>query len=399
MGYCRLFLSDDILDLFAEETSSLCKKKLLDTYGGDYKDTVLASYGKGNSLPYLFCSKGISKEDILAFIGIKVYMDLHPLADIKGYWNHGTKFINIGTVMSKNYFFLISKYFHFPDKDGSPGQENKKYESYLKVGPKNQINAYFTKLCKNFQKYYELGENINIDEFIQHFIGSKKPNNITKQNKERYKIHLLSDYNTNYVYNLFFDQGKNATDHQAAAKSTSLIENVVFRLLSCLNDKKKRNLFLDESYSSPNIMKKLAENVNFNTTVLNSKTKPKLADDLSMNEETESKNGNSDNSKNSKIFKNKGIEAFDYDFEIANSDRSMRRWYAKVIINGMDSCMINAKILYESKAGTKSNLPEFKEKICKQIFKMYREFEKKNNPNSEKNDVESKGPEKKKVKK
>ena len=397
LDYFRLFFTNEILEQFAMESYIFFKKKLADSYGGDFnefKETVLGSYGKGNSMPYLFVSRGISKEDILSYIGIKVYMDLHPLADVKSYWNSGTKFINIGTVMSKNYFFLISKAIHFPEKEGEI-KEGKNFDTNFKIGPKNQMNLYYSKLCKNYQQYYELGQNATIDESMQHFAGKKKSINLMRQKKESgFKIYLLSDSETGYLYNMYFDPGKNPNEAPPAHKNTNInvSENVVLKLISCLTDKKKRNLFFEEHYSSQNLMKKLNEIDTLSITILgpNSKTKTKTKN----NDENESKNGDliqttSDDSKNDKLLNNKGVEAFDYDLEILNSDRSSRKWYPKVIFFGVDASMINAKILYEFRTGKSISLYDFKEKVCKLIFKLYREYTKKNTPSDKKNNTQS----------
>lgn len=366
LGYFELFFSKEIQELFADESATFFRKKLIDSYGVDYKTTVLGSYGKGNNMPYLFVSKGISKEDILAYIAIRVYMDLHRLADIKSYWNSGTPYIKITNIMSKNYFFLIAKAFHFPEKEKDPNDTSectKNYDSNFKIGPKNQIILYYGKLCQNFQKYYELGDNITIDESTTHFNVKKKPNNSIKVSKQGYRIHLLSDSNTSYLYNMIFEQGKN-TDFQPTAQNSIINENVILKLLSCLSDKKKRNLFVDEYYSSPNLLKRLKEIEYLNTSVLSQNSKE---DDKSIN----SIKTNSD----SKSSKSKGNIPFDYDLEV-ESNRKTNAWYPKVIFFGVEACMINAKYLYEKKTGKSLSLTDFKEKVCKQIFNMYKEYNK-----------------------
>ena len=68
--------------------------------------------------PYLYVSRGIGKDDILAFIGIRIYMGLHKYTTIEDYWNNDILYKNIlKKIMPKNYYFLLSKVLHFPEKD------------------------------------------------------------------------------------------------------------------------------------------------------------------------------------------------------------------------------------------------------------------------------------------
>ena len=39
--------------------------------------------------PFLYVTKGISREDIIAFIGIRIYMGVHKLPSYNQYWDTG----------------------------------------------------------------------------------------------------------------------------------------------------------------------------------------------------------------------------------------------------------------------------------------------------------------------
>ena len=72
-------------------------------------------------------------------------------------------------------------------------------------------NRFFYKnSAKIFKNNYKLGSNITIDESLLHFTGR---NNMKfyipmKPHKWGFKIHLLCDSNTKYLYNMLFDQEK-----------------------------------------------------------------------------------------------------------------------------------------------------------------------------------------------
>ena len=71
-----------------------------------------------------------------------------------------------------------------------------------------------------------------------------------KPHKWGFKIHLLFDSNTNYLYNMLFDQGNEGKDSVIYENNPSIAQSIVLRLLACINDGKKRNIFFDGWYSS-----------------------------------------------------------------------------------------------------------------------------------------------------
>ena len=79
-----------------------------------------------------------------------------------------------------------------------------------------------------------------------------------KPHKCGFKIHLLCDSNTKYLYNMFFDSGKDGKDFVYYEDNKTIAESIVLRLLKPLNDGKKRNNFFDGWYSSINLLNKLS---------------------------------------------------------------------------------------------------------------------------------------------
>ena len=66
-----------------------------------------------------------------------------------------------------------------------------------------------------------------------------------KPYKWGFKINLLCDSDTNYLYNMILDPGRVGRDFIYYDENSTLAESVVLRLLSCLDDNKQRNLFFD----------------------------------------------------------------------------------------------------------------------------------------------------------
>ena len=94
-----------------------------------------------------------------------------------------------------------------------------------------------------------------------------------KPHKWGFKIHLLCDSDTHYLYNMIFDPGKYGKEFLYFDKNDSISESIVLQLLSCINDNKQRNLFFDGWYSSINLIEKLTKLGYLNTTVLRNNSK------------------------------------------------------------------------------------------------------------------------------
>lgn len=166
-----------------------------------------------------------------------------------------------------------------------------------------------------------------------------------KPHKWWFKIHLLCDSETYYLYNMLFDLGKKGEDLVFFDDNQSFTESIVLRLLSSLKDKKQRNLYFDRWYSSINLMKKLSQMNYLNTTVLRANAK-ELPSKI-KNEEIENafKNGiliqkyedkktilfdsnfkiEKDKFKKAYNIQNRGVDVFDQYLEISSIQRKTKK--------------------------------------------------------------------------
>jgi hypothetical protein len=119
--YFRLLLSNEILELLVEESNNYMKQLCIEKHGPDYRKGLLtgkcySTYG------HLYVTKGITKEDILAFIGMRIYMGIHKYPNLKKYWNKNDLYNNIiQKIMPKNYFYMLSTALHFPENENKKG--------------------------------------------------------------------------------------------------------------------------------------------------------------------------------------------------------------------------------------------------------------------------------------
>ena len=378
--YFKLLFNDEILDLIVEESNNYYKKILIEKYGTDFRN-VISSQNSVN----------------IAFIGIKIYMGLRRYPTNENYWDNGILYKNcVSSLMSKNYFFLLSKILHFPEKEeNKEDKSNTESDTYenIKVDPRGKINLYLEKLAKNFRKYYTLGENITIDESLVHFKGRNSMRFYIpmKPHKYGFKIHLLCDSDTHYLYNMLLDPGNSGKDFIYHQEANSLAESIVLRLISDIKDKKERNIFCDGWYSSISLMKKLSKLGYKHTTVLRANSKdlpPKLklegyekafSDNILIQKYEGKKkiyfatNYKIDKEELRNIYniKNRGVDTFDQYMEISSSQRRTKKWYKKILLFGIDACIINAKVLHEQNKNKATTTVKFKEKIVEKIFTLY----------------------------
>ena len=196
---------------------------------------------------------------------------------------------------------------------------------------------------------------------------------------------------------MLFDAGKTGRDFVHLEDNSSLSKSIVLRLLSCLNDKKQRNIFFDGWNSSISLMKKLTKLGYLNTTVLrnNSRDLPAkiklegydkgVSDGIIIQKYEGRKtilfatNYEIDKEELRNIYniKNRGVDTFDQYLEISSIQRRTKRWYKKIILFGVDASLINSKIICELKTGKSYTTNKFKEIIVELIFKMYKEYRKK----------------------
>ena len=149
----KLMFTNEILEFFVKESNIYYEKFLKEKFGDNYKEIIFTK-NSYNTYPYLYITKGIKKEDIIAFIGIRIFMGLHKCPTIECYWNNSYLYNNmLNNIMPKNYFFLLSKCLYFPEKE----EENS--SGGHTDDPHHKIKFFLEKLSKNFQKHYTLGKN------------------------------------------------------------------------------------------------------------------------------------------------------------------------------------------------------------------------------------------------
>lgn len=165
----------------------------------------------------------LSREELLAFIGINMLMAYHRLPTWKQYWN-ASEDLGLPIVakcMTRNRFETILKFLHCNDNNLMP-KDNK--DKIYKIRPLSDT------LNRRFKDCYKTTRRVSVDESMILFKGRStlKQYNPMKPIKRGYKLWCLADQNA-YVATFDVYQGKNEELKQEF-KEFGLGERVVLSL-------------------------------------------------------------------------------------------------------------------------------------------------------------------------
>ena len=187
----------------------------------------------------------ISKEELVAFIGVNIAMGVVSLPNINEYWSSNPIISHpwFRAVFSRDRFFQILRYIHVADNSKALSRTDPNYDKLWKV--RYMLNS----LSQRCLELYDPHPQLSVDEsmigtkcrlsFIQYL--PKKPV------KWGIKVWICSDAVNGYIYTFSIYCGANSTDH---AHPKGLAYDVVFKLLEpCLH--KGYSVYTDNYYSSP----------------------------------------------------------------------------------------------------------------------------------------------------
>ena len=101
-NYLILFFADEILNFFLRESNEYYIYFLRNNFSNNFKEIILSKQNY-NTYEYLSVKKGINKEDIMAFIGIRFYIGIHKYLSIESNWNNS----NLYTDIKSSIIFLM----------------------------------------------------------------------------------------------------------------------------------------------------------------------------------------------------------------------------------------------------------------------------------------------------
>ena len=226
----RLF-SDQIFDLILEQTN---------IYGREKYEKV------ENTISWT----DVTQAELEQFLGINIIMGYSRNPSIDSYWSTDASLRNekISTSMTCKNFKRILQSLHLVDNSKSKTSIDFQSDKLIKV------KHFLDLLLHNFQIHFDLKKNLTIDEMMIKFKGrcSFKQYIKSKPIKRGYKVWVLADALTGYVYNFQIYTGK------SAERQKPLGEHVVWSLTRELS-MRFHHIYFDNFFTSPLLVEQLLE--------------------------------------------------------------------------------------------------------------------------------------------
>lgn len=150
----------------------------------------------------------LTEPELRKFFGLHLYMGIKRIPDRNMYWSKGIMGDDyVRSVMSRNRFMAIQANLHWTDTSLLTGAER---TAKNKADGFWSIRGLLFWLTRNFQRYFECGRELDIDEMTVPFKGRHRARvyNPNKPNKWGLKAFCLNDAVTGYLSNFFMYLGK-----------------------------------------------------------------------------------------------------------------------------------------------------------------------------------------------
>jgi hypothetical protein len=194
-----LFFTDSVIDRIVQCTNINAESIRADPVASRAQN--IRFHDSYNQCPW----KPVTSSDILAYLGILIYMGIHIEPHIHNYWNtkmktgqSGPFHDDVQDTMSQTQWKQIHRYFHVWDPSLDHSVSNKTAWPHEKVDPLAKL------LLSSFQCYWKPATDIAIDECVEGFTGhtSNTVNIPTKPTLIGFKIWVLADQG--YVFDLLW---------------------------------------------------------------------------------------------------------------------------------------------------------------------------------------------------
>jgi hypothetical protein len=176
--------------------------------------------------------------ELLAFIGVHLFMGIDSLPERRMYWQAGTRHSTVAAVLSRDRFESITRYLRVSPPEAGAAPRN----------PFNSVRAFIVSLNHSFPRHWNPGRHLALDESMVSFRGRSDIKQFVpgKPHPHGYKIWVLA--NENYMLQLQLYQGK-------AAPGPSIHDMVL--QLTQLYRHTNHVLYIDTLFTSPTLVASL----------------------------------------------------------------------------------------------------------------------------------------------
>ncbi|XP_040289776.1 piggyBac transposable element-derived protein 4-like [Bufo bufo] len=243
LQFFQLFLPDDLFELFVKETN---------LYGAQYISNNPSSY---YARPGQWTPTNV--EEMKKFLALTFSMGIVKKTTIRSYWEasriHSTP--SFATVMSRQRYEILLKFFHFNDNSQCPSNSSPDYDRLYKIRP---LLDYLSEKCLTV---YTPSENVSVDESLVKFKGRLHFKQFLPSKRARYgiKLYKLCESTTGYTSAFQVYQGRDSElNPQGCPAGLGTNAKVVWELMGPLLQKGYK-LFIDNYYTSIPLFQSLQE--------------------------------------------------------------------------------------------------------------------------------------------
>jgi hypothetical protein len=176
--------------------------------------------------------------ELLAFIGVHVYMGIDSLPQRRMYWQAGTRHSTVAAVLSRDRFESLTRYLTVSPAEAGAAPRN----------PFSFVRAFIASLNQSFPRHWNPGRHLALDESMISFRGRSDIKQFVpgKPHPHGYKIWVLA--NENYMLQFQLYEGKAAAGpsiHDMVLQLTQLYRN------------NNHVLYVDTLFTSPTLLASL----------------------------------------------------------------------------------------------------------------------------------------------
>jgi hypothetical protein len=178
------------------------------------------------------------EEELLAFIGVHIYMGIDSLPQTRMYWADETRHPIIANLLSRDRFESLNRYFTVSERQRDAAPRN----------PFSSVREFITALNHSFPQHWVPGRHLALDESMVSFRGRSDIKQFVpgKPHPHGYKIWVLA--NENYMLQFQLYEGKAAAGpsiHDMVMQLTQLYRN------------NNHVLYVDTLFTSPTLLASL----------------------------------------------------------------------------------------------------------------------------------------------
>lgn len=231
LHYYRLFLTDQMLDLLVRETNRYAEQRQI--------MAIIEEQNKPHSM--LVQWKDVTRQEILTFIGIILWMGLDTKPSIRDYWSKNALYANnLSKIMPRSRFESILTFIHVADNEEA--QQNDRL---------HKVQGLINLLVQEFQSLIVPDKAVCIDETMVPFRGRIKfrqyiPNKRHKYGLKIFKLCLKGGYTWSLkVYAGKEGNAERANQEGTSTRTTKIVMDLMRPILG-----EGRVLYTDNFYTS-----------------------------------------------------------------------------------------------------------------------------------------------------